>query len=596
MRLSTILELLLIFLLVAFAAYGRVIERNIHAIDTKISSVNSSTSLKQATENVNKYCTCNENICNCCRDFHIPLVQLSGPGCASLQYLQDDKLAMQLNIGDNILSSNIINGKNPKPVCVTLPGGFSKFCGKIYSIKRDADKHFKACLGLELRSVTELEASLRVSCFRFGPDGLKLRPAEPLPATIIESASDDDYDDIFGLSDDEDDDDDDEDYEKINPENNVVFGISSNKNQALEQEEEDEDDLLGFGALFDIFTGEDDSSRDKKIKVTSTQSPNSFIIPILPLASTVVHTITESPVSKNPISTIATIEPIVSSIITSSSRPLDTSTSNLHYKTNFTVINLSNDSNIETTYYPLKEILKENTEKTIYDSTTYITGSAITESNNISEENDINNLDNIKIKKIKSKTTNKKIISGTSQNVNTINNNIIKLQQTYQSSNDDPDNDYDFDSSQEYESNENDENNKTKIISSIQNEKEDNNNTDKHVDSDEVPVVDEVDYEEDDDNDDETEVEDEEDNEEEAVIDAFLKDGHNKSNNQADKYKKNKNKIIANKTNDLQEYDNDYTYELTDLLARKQHSLSTIGNKNFARKIARRSKVMKFSD
>jgi len=40
----------------------------------------STMSLKQATDNVNRYCTCNENICNCCRDFHIPLVQLKGPG------------------------------------------------------------------------------------------------------------------------------------------------------------------------------------------------------------------------------------------------------------------------------------------------------------------------------------------------------------------------------------------------------------------------------------------------------------------------------------------------------------------------------------
>lgn len=40
----------------------------------------STMSLKQATDSVNRYCTCNENICNCCRDFHIPVVQLKGPG------------------------------------------------------------------------------------------------------------------------------------------------------------------------------------------------------------------------------------------------------------------------------------------------------------------------------------------------------------------------------------------------------------------------------------------------------------------------------------------------------------------------------------
>jgi len=51
------------------------------ANDVKQSDLDLSTmSLKQATDSVNRYCTCNENICNCCRDFHIPLVQLKGPG------------------------------------------------------------------------------------------------------------------------------------------------------------------------------------------------------------------------------------------------------------------------------------------------------------------------------------------------------------------------------------------------------------------------------------------------------------------------------------------------------------------------------------
>lgn len=51
------------------------------ADNTKQSDMGLSTmSLKQATDSMNRYCTCNENICNCCRDFHIPVVQLKGPG------------------------------------------------------------------------------------------------------------------------------------------------------------------------------------------------------------------------------------------------------------------------------------------------------------------------------------------------------------------------------------------------------------------------------------------------------------------------------------------------------------------------------------
>ncbi|KAG7206799.1 hypothetical protein KM043_000709 [Ampulex compressa] len=292
MRLSTVVELLLILLLVAFAAYGRVIDQDETgqrairaAADAKQNNVGLSTmSLKQATDNVNKFCTCNENICNCCREFHIPLVQLNGPGCASLQYLQEDNLAVQLSFGDNILTSTIVQGKSPKPVCVPLPGGFSRFCGRIYSIQRDTKNHFKACLGLELQSASELEASLRVSCFRFGPDGLQLRPAEPLPIVEAETSSDDsDDDDLFGLGSDEDDEDDEDSEENdgYTPLANAAPG-SSNAEETEEDEDEDDDDedVLGFGALLDIFTGEDETTT-KKPKVTTAAPLLHFTIPIL---------------------------------------------------------------------------------------------------------------------------------------------------------------------------------------------------------------------------------------------------------------------------------------------------------------------------
>ncbi|XP_032670174.1 protein PFC0760c-like [Odontomachus brunneus] len=288
MRLSTIFELLLILLLVAFAAYGRVIDRDevahrvIRAADnSKQSDMSLSTmSLKQATDSVNRYCTCNENICNCCRDFHIPVVQLKGPGCASLQYLQGDNLAMQLSFGDNILTSTMVNGKSPRPVCVPLPGGFTKFCGRIYSIQRDAKNHFKACLGLELQSATELEASLRVSCFRFGPDGLKLRPAEPLPVVEAESTEEDEDDDFFGFGSDDDEDDDDEDDEDDRPSLNSVPDASGIDDAQDADDEDDDDDLLGLGTLLDIFTGDDDATT-KRPRPTTVAPLLQFTIPIL---------------------------------------------------------------------------------------------------------------------------------------------------------------------------------------------------------------------------------------------------------------------------------------------------------------------------
>lgn len=141
---------------------------------------------------INKYCTCSEAQCKCCRDFSIPLIPVRGPGCATIRYLDNDKLGVTIKYGDFVLASRQIDSRRTTPICVPLPGGFNRFCGRVYGISREKE-NFKACLGLELRADDEVEASLRVSCFQFGPRGLATMEAEPLPA--LESAEDDDDDD-----------------------------------------------------------------------------------------------------------------------------------------------------------------------------------------------------------------------------------------------------------------------------------------------------------------------------------------------------------------------------------------------------------------
>lgn len=61
-------------------------------------------------------------------------------------------------------------------------------------------------MGLELRADDDIEASLRVSCFQFGPRGLATMEAEPLPPNIDDDEDDDDDDgeddeDILGIGD-----------------------------------------------------------------------------------------------------------------------------------------------------------------------------------------------------------------------------------------------------------------------------------------------------------------------------------------------------------------------------------------------------------
>jgi hypothetical protein len=81
-------------------------------------------------------------------------------------------------------------GRKETPVCLPLPGGFTNFCGRIYGISKK-NEDFKACLGLELRADEEVEAALRVSCFSFGPRGLKVMEAEPIPVAAAAEEEDD---------------------------------------------------------------------------------------------------------------------------------------------------------------------------------------------------------------------------------------------------------------------------------------------------------------------------------------------------------------------------------------------------------------------
>ncbi|XP_050548170.1 uncharacterized protein LOC126909786 [Daktulosphaira vitifoliae] len=130
-------------------------------------------------------------------------------------------MAVTMSFGDRVLRNTTISGRKPKPVCMNLPGGVSKFCGRVYGISRDGDQ-FRACLGLELRALDDVEAALRVSCFRFGPQGMKVEPGQPLPS-LAQGEDEDDEDD----DEDDDDDDDDDDY-----------GLG-----AADEEEDDDDDV-----------------------------------------------------------------------------------------------------------------------------------------------------------------------------------------------------------------------------------------------------------------------------------------------------------------------------------------------------------------
>uniref|UniRef100_A0A1A9WZ96 DUF4773 domain-containing protein n=1 Tax=Glossina brevipalpis TaxID=37001 RepID=A0A1A9WZ96_9MUSC len=269
---------------------------------TTAATLLNSTPLKNASNSggLMKFCKCTENHCNCCRDFNLPFIPIKGPGCAKITYLGDEKMSVTLKYGDLTLASRTISSKKARPFCVGLPGGYSKFCGRIYGLSR-SKQNFKACLGFELRADDEIEAALRVSCFKFGPEGLRVAEAEPFPAPV--KKKDDDDDDIFGFGAGGDDDDDEDDYdEEENDETDTDADYAEDEDDESDNEEAPADaDYGGFGlgGLFDDDDSEDESENDSK-PVEVTALPN------------LRTRITDAAQSKNEIGTIAAQTPIAS--------------------------------------------------------------------------------------------------------------------------------------------------------------------------------------------------------------------------------------------------------------------------------------------
>lgn len=59
---------------------------------------------------INRYCTCSESTCKCCREIGLPILPVRGPGCATIQYLEDDKMLVTIQYGDFVIAQRQISG------------------------------------------------------------------------------------------------------------------------------------------------------------------------------------------------------------------------------------------------------------------------------------------------------------------------------------------------------------------------------------------------------------------------------------------------------------------------------------------------------
>ncbi|KAG8228332.1 hypothetical protein J437_LFUL009377 [Ladona fulva] len=279
---------------------------------------------KQDEGTQNRYCTCSTESCNCCRDFSLPVIPIRGPGCATLQYLQGDNMALSMKFGDRVLTNTTISGRKPRPVCMNLPGGYSQFCGRVYGISRDPEA-FHACLGVEIRALDDVEAALRLSCFRFSPEGLRVEPGKPIPPD--EDDEDEDEDDYgFGVDDDDDDEDEEEEEDETEEsEDEDDDDVDELDAAGVGDDNEISTDYAGFSILGDLFGFGDDSLEEppkkkpnKKVptpapvavvdKVPQQQpAPVAVVVHVSPLHNTpvVIETITQSVNNNKDTSTVA---------------------------------------------------------------------------------------------------------------------------------------------------------------------------------------------------------------------------------------------------------------------------------------------------
>lgn len=67
---------------------------------------------------INRYCTCSQSTCKCCREIGLPILPVRGPGCATMQYLEDDKMLVTIQYGDFVLAQRQISGSYPSDSCI----------------------------------------------------------------------------------------------------------------------------------------------------------------------------------------------------------------------------------------------------------------------------------------------------------------------------------------------------------------------------------------------------------------------------------------------------------------------------------------------
>ncbi|XP_034171825.2 uncharacterized protein LOC117600463 [Osmia lignaria lignaria] len=118
-------------------------------------------------------CECKKLVCRCCTGLNETLFKIDQQSCTTLTYIPEDfAIKTSLSLNQRELVSSTISGKNPPPLCVSLPKlPFVTICVRVFDIYT-VRKNLHACVDVETRIANAPVLVLHFNCVQVGLDGL----------------------------------------------------------------------------------------------------------------------------------------------------------------------------------------------------------------------------------------------------------------------------------------------------------------------------------------------------------------------------------------------------------------------------------------
>ncbi|XP_069669231.1 uncharacterized protein [Periplaneta americana] len=194
------MQKLLILCLLSYI--GVTMEAEDRNTSSKVNQGHSGNSFERAESRPPPPCNCAEGLCSCCTGFVLGQLgyDVRQRGCLNVTYDPDDfAFTVVLTYNDRVLYKNLLSGKNPEPVCVSVPRVPNiKLCA-VFSNVYFAGRNVHMCIDMKGQWAGTTLFKVSFDCIRIGANGVAVVKPEDgggLPLGTFTTDDDDDYDDV----------------------------------------------------------------------------------------------------------------------------------------------------------------------------------------------------------------------------------------------------------------------------------------------------------------------------------------------------------------------------------------------------------------